>query len=85
MHATLRLHWDLNAIDVLDNAAALILWEAWGQTLPAGLAIRPEHQHMLERWQEQVITDTAPPHRHIGTILLLLYHGLVEFADKQLI
>ncbi|WP_024300274.1 MlaE family ABC transporter permease [Methylomicrobium lacus] len=76
------LHWDLEAIEVLDSAAALILWEAWGQTLPAGLALRPEHQRMLERWQEQEIPDTAPPPRHIGVILLFLYHALIDFLGQ---
>ncbi|MEC4749374.1 ABC transporter permease [Methylomicrobium sp. Wu6] len=76
------LHWDLEAIEVLDNAAALLLWEAWGQTLPAGLVLRPEHQRMLERWQEQEIPDTAPPRRHIGVILLFLYHTFVDFCRQ---
>jgi len=76
------LHWDLEAIEVLDNAAALLLWESWGQTLPTGLAIRPEHQRIMERWQEQEIPDTASPRRQIGVILLFLYHALVDFCRQ---
>jgi phospholipid/cholesterol/gamma-HCH transport system permease protein len=72
------LHWDLEAIDVLDNAASLILWEDWGRTLPGELAIRPEHRRMLERWQEQDISETAPPRRSFDVILLFLHR---VFAD----
>jgi phospholipid/cholesterol/gamma-HCH transport system permease protein len=73
------LHWNLETIDVLDNAAALILWEDWGRTLPAELAVRPEHRRMLERWQELDISDTAAPRRNLGAILLFLNHFLVDF------
>lgn len=78
------LHWDLETIDVLDNAAALILWEDWGRTLPGELAIRPEHRRMLERWQEQEISDGAPPRRNLGVILLFLYRFLVDFYRQTL-
>jgi phospholipid/cholesterol/gamma-HCH transport system permease protein len=73
------LHWDLETIDVLDNAAALILWENWGRTLPGQLAVRPEHRRMLERWQEQDISDGAPPRRNLGAILLFFYQALADF------
>jgi phospholipid/cholesterol/gamma-HCH transport system permease protein len=78
------LRWDLEEIDVLDNAAALILWEEWGRALPGELAIRPEHRRMLERWQEQDISEAAPPRRNIGALLLFLYRFLVDFYGQTL-
>jgi phospholipid/cholesterol/gamma-HCH transport system permease protein len=78
------LRWDLETIDVLDNAAALILWDDWGRTLPEALAIRPEHRRMLERWQEQDISETAPPQREFGVLLLFLYRFLVDFFRQTL-
>ncbi|MDZ4152870.1 ABC transporter permease, partial [Methylicorpusculum sp.] len=48
-------HWDMQNVEVLDNAAALMLWQAWGNRLPDGLQLRPEHQRLFERWQEQVL------------------------------
>lgn len=48
-------HWDMQNVEVLDNAAALMLWQAWGNRLPEGLQLRPEHQRLFERWQEQVL------------------------------
>jgi phospholipid/cholesterol/gamma-HCH transport system permease protein len=78
------LRWDLETIDVLDNAAALILWQEWGRTLPEGLAVRPEHRRMLERWQEQEISETAPPKRDLGAILLFLYGFIADFCRQTL-
>jgi phospholipid/cholesterol/gamma-HCH transport system permease protein len=78
------LRWDLEEIDLLDNAAALILWEEWGRTLPGELAIRPEHRRMLERWQEQDVSEAAPPGRNIGAILLFFYRFLVDFFRQTL-
>jgi phospholipid/cholesterol/gamma-HCH transport system permease protein len=78
------LRWDLEEIDMLDNAAALILWEEWGRTLPRELAIRPEHRRMLERWQEQDISEAAPPGRNIGALLLFFYRFLVDFYRQTL-
>jgi phospholipid/cholesterol/gamma-HCH transport system permease protein len=78
------LHWDLETIDVLDNAAALILWQEWGRVLPEGLAIRPEHLRMLERWQAQEISETAPPKRDLGAVLLFLYGFIADFYRQTL-
>lgn len=45
--------WNMNAVDVLDSVAALLLWEAWGEKLPTNLEIKPEHQRLFDRWQAQ--------------------------------
>lgn len=47
------LQWDLRPVNVLDSASALMLWQAWGERLPAMLLSRPEHQRLFERWQSQ--------------------------------
>lgn len=54
------LQWDLEAIDVLDNAAALMIWLAWKKQLPAELKTRPEHLRLFEQWQAQQIPDGEP-------------------------
>lgn len=46
-------HWDITSVEVLDSAAALLLWEAWGEKLPTDLHIKPEHQSLFDRWQTQ--------------------------------
>jgi phospholipid/cholesterol/gamma-HCH transport system permease protein len=47
------LHWDMNSVDVLDSGTALLLWLAWTEIIPASLQIKPEHQRLFSRWQEQ--------------------------------
>lgn len=50
-----QVSWDLQAIEQLDNAGALMLWQAWGKQLPSSLQARPEHQRLLEHWQGRVV------------------------------
>ncbi len=52
--------WDMRSVDILDSAAALMLWQAWGEQMPAGLLVKPEHQRILERWQEQTVPAAEP-------------------------
>ena len=41
--------WDCLAVEALDSAGAILLWRAWGRTLPELLLIRPEHRRVFER------------------------------------
>jgi len=52
--------WDMRSVDVLDSAAALMLWQAWGEQMPAVLLVKPEHQRLLERWQAQIVPAAEP-------------------------
>ncbi|MDD5578440.1 MAG: ABC transporter permease [Methylobacter sp.] len=52
--------WDMQSVDMLDSATALILWQAWGEQMPATLNIKPEHQRLFERWQSQIIPAAEP-------------------------
>ena len=54
--------WDLTAVNLLDNATALWLWQAWGHSVPSGLTIKPEHQSLLAKWQNQTVPDFVLPH-----------------------
>lgn len=56
------MQWDLRSIDSLDSAAALIIWQAWGQTIPLQLQIKPEYKHLFDRWQSQRLPDTEQVH-----------------------
>ncbi|MCX7107543.1 MAG: ABC transporter permease [Methylococcales bacterium] len=53
------MQWDMRSLDSLDSAAALIIWQAWGQTIPIQLQIRPEYKHLFDRWQSQKLPDTV--------------------------
>jgi phospholipid/cholesterol/gamma-HCH transport system permease protein len=56
-----KLHWDLRSVNVLDSATALWLWQAWGQSVPVGLEIKPEHQRLLDKWQSQEVPALDSP------------------------
>lgn len=44
--------WDLSGLTALDHIGAQWLWNAWGRTMPAGLAVSPRHQAYFERLQQ---------------------------------
>ncbi len=41
--------WDLGALQRLDNAGAMTLWDAWGRRLPDAIAWLPEHQAIFAK------------------------------------
>ena len=54
------LAWDLEAIDALDHVGAQALWNHWGKSWPAQVALTPEQKRMLERVAEFSAEITAP-------------------------
>ena len=54
------MQWDMRPVDVLDSAAALIIWQAWGEQMPVLLQIKPEHQRLFDRWQAQSVPAAEP-------------------------
>jgi phospholipid/cholesterol/gamma-HCH transport system permease protein len=60
------MQWDMRSVDVLDSAAALIILQAWGEQIPVRLQIKPEHQHLFERWQAQIVPATEPEVPHFS-------------------
>ena len=47
--------WDLSQVDALDTAGAYLLWDAWGQRLPANIRLRPEQASAFRRWEQRPI------------------------------
>lgn len=43
------LRWDLSAVAAMDSAGALLLWQAWGNTLPTGLVLGEEQKPLFAR------------------------------------
>ena len=43
--------WDCLDLEAIDSAGAMLLWRAWGRTLPVQLEIKPEHWRVFERIQ----------------------------------
>lgn len=75
-------HWDMREVAVLDNAAALMLWQAWGKRLPVNLQVRPEHQRLFERWKDQVLPAPPSQSSHLWRVLQQLLAGFwSQFLD----
>jgi len=55
------IRWDCRAIEALDSAGALLLWNAWGRRFPEHLLIDPEHQGIFERIADAGETAGEPP------------------------
>ncbi|HOG02970.1 MAG TPA: ABC transporter permease [Accumulibacter sp.] len=51
--------WDLQPIERMDSAGAILLWRAWGRQWPASLAVSGAHRSLLER-VEAIRADVEP-------------------------
>lgn len=40
--------WDLQGVEVIDHAGAMLLWRAWGRQRVANLALKPEHEPIFK-------------------------------------
>ena len=52
--------WDLTGVTQLDSAAAFMIWQAWGEQLPADAVMRTEHRHLFEYWHGRAIPSPKP-------------------------
>ncbi len=79
-----NMRWDIDSVQVVDSAGALMLWKAWGKKLPAGLRLKPEHRHLFERWQAQEIPEPKPVYSSSNPVIK---YGNQLFADfwRQLV
>jgi phospholipid/cholesterol/gamma-HCH transport system permease protein len=79
-----NVQWDMDSVDVLDNAAALIIWQAWSEQLPGMLRIKPEHQRLLDRWQAQKLAEPKPVASGAGSIVNFFYQLITNFSRQLL-
>jgi phospholipid/cholesterol/gamma-HCH transport system permease protein len=81
--ANKNTQWDMESVDLLDSASALMLWKAWGHKLPVALLIKPEHRRLFERWQAQEIPEPQPVASNVRRIIKYTDQLLANFW-KQL-
>ncbi len=79
-----NLQWDMASIDVLDSASALVIWKAWGKSLPDALQLRPEHQRLFEHWQAQKIPEAGSTASNSSLIVNYVRHMLGNFGGQLL-
>lgn len=63
------LHWDLRSVEVLDSASALLLWQVWAEKMPTVLQVKPEHQQLFTRWQDQSLPVIEATPFHFSLLL----------------
>ena len=67
--------WDLTAIEALDSAGALLLWQVWGRQLPENIRMEDQQRSIFARLA-QIQPITTPPRRpwhfldQLGTSLI---------------
>lgn len=54
------VQWDIREVDLLDSAAAFILWQSWGEKMPSAVQMRSEHRRLFERWHARKIPMPQP-------------------------
>jgi phospholipid/cholesterol/gamma-HCH transport system permease protein len=81
-----NIKWDLSSVNVLDNATALLLWQAWGQKIPSGLEIKPEHLRLINKWQSQKTPVFESPRlsaeqvvNYLSQVILDMFGQLLNF------
>jgi phospholipid/cholesterol/gamma-HCH transport system permease protein len=78
------INWDLDSVNVLDNAAALIIWQAWLEKFPANLKIRPEHKRLLDRWQSQKLPELIQVDSNTTLVAKYGYQTVTNFWGQLL-
>jgi phospholipid/cholesterol/gamma-HCH transport system permease protein len=79
-----RAQWDLRAVQILDDAGALLLWRCWGRRRPA-LLLRPEQEPAFANLSAQPpapppvpAADPLAPVAALGRNLLVLGEHLLQ-------
>jgi phospholipid/cholesterol/gamma-HCH transport system permease protein len=71
------IRWDCRAIEALDSAGALLLWNIWGRRFPEHLRVDPEHQSIFERIADTGQEEVALPRQPFAWLEML---GLAALA-----
>ena len=80
--------WDCLGLEAIDSAGAMLLWRAWRRSLPAQLAIKPEHWRVFERIESadrqprEAVVPRSPLHglMVVGTAAIGIGRHLVDFV-----
>ncbi|PKY10198.1 ABC transporter permease [Acidithiobacillus marinus] len=71
-----NLVWDLRAVEAMDSAGALLLWQVWGNRLPEQLELNDHHRAVFSRLAD--LQPLAHPPRHPFQFLDALGAFLIE-------
>ena len=80
--------WDCLEVEAIDSAGAMLLWRAWGRSMPPELSIKPEHWRVFERIDHadheprEAIAPVSPLHAVmvVGSAAIGVGRHLVDFV-----
>lgn len=80
-----QTEWDLQNIEQLDSAGATILWQGWGQRIPANCTMRDEHADllgMIAAMPSHALSQQGKPAAENGLWRLCLNftHHIIDFV-----
>ncbi len=55
-----EIAWNAQAIEALDSAGAMLLWETWGGRFPTAVHLQPEHRRIFERIAASTLAAQTP-------------------------
>ncbi|MGD0960894.1 MAG: ABC transporter permease [Methylomonas sp.] len=82
-YAAGNIEWDLSEVEAMDSAGALILWQAWRESLPERIILRPEQEQLFLRMQQRRLPPAAIPPKP-APILLRTTRSINGFAMQIL-
>ncbi|HJT52145.1 MAG TPA: ABC transporter permease [Nitrosospira sp.] len=89
-----NLRWDLSGLTQLDDAGAVLLWQAWSGRRPADLLLRPEHERFFDRLERLPAPPEPVPRDRlwlitvVGKAVFLLWEhltGLIVLSGQLLL
>jgi len=80
-----RVSWDLSRLEKLDRVGALLLWRAWGRSLPERLVIPTtlkEYFTRLPSGDESEIAGPSQARRRLGQPIVRLGEGVLGWLEQ---
>jgi len=78
----LQWHWDITEITLLDNFAGLLIWKVFGQQQPIFFTGKPEHQKLLERWQQQLLPNEEQQVSFLNHLTCAIKKQIAQFKSE---
>lgn len=82
------VHWDCQAIEALDSAGAMLLWQIWDEQIPDGTLLHPEQLRIFERIRQAGLepmpvaspSSLADSIHLLGSVALSIWQHVLQFV-----
>ncbi len=73
--------WDLQGVEVIDHAGAMLLWRAWGRQRAANLVLKPEHEPIFKHLDIPAEPVPQAARRNFRWIIESVGHQVLRLLD----